>query len=86
MSQPAGWYGGYPIYVAERRPKKYYAVVDGSRVYFGDTRYQQFYDKMGHYAALNHHDETRRANYKKRHAKDRVVRGSAGWFADQILW
>lgn len=24
--------------------------------------------------------------YKKRHAKDRVVKGSAGYYADQILW
>lgn len=30
-------------------------------------------------------DEKRRL-YKMRHAKDRVVRGTAGWYADKILW
>lgn len=30
-------------------------------------------------------DEKRRL-YKMRHAKDRVVRGTAGYYADKILW
>jgi hypothetical protein len=30
-------------------------------------------------------DEKRRL-YKIRHAKDRVVRGTAGYYADKILW
>ena len=30
-------------------------------------------------------DEKRRL-YKIRHAKDRVVRGTAGYYADNILW
>jgi hypothetical protein len=30
-------------------------------------------------------DEKRRL-YKLRHAKDRVVRGTAGFYADKILW
>ena len=30
-------------------------------------------------------DEKRRL-YKLRHAKDRVVRGTAGYYADKILW
>lgn len=30
--------------------------------------------------------ETKRAGYKARHQKDRLVKGSAGYFADQILW
>ena len=28
----------------------------------------------------------RRKAYKDRHEKDRHVRGTAGWYADQILW
>ena len=28
----------------------------------------------------------RRKAYKKRHAKDRMVRGSNGYYADQVLW
>jgi hypothetical protein len=30
-------------------------------------------------------DEKRRL-YKMRHAKDRIVRGTAGYYADRILW
>jgi len=30
--------------------------------------------------------EARRKAYKSRHAKDRVVRGTAGYYADRILW
>tara|TARA_R110000822_G_C15338617_1_gene495827 strand:+ start:21298 stop:21600 length:303 start_codon:yes stop_codon:yes gene_type:complete len=30
--------------------------------------------------------EKRRKAYKKRHEKDRHVKGSAGFYADQILW
>ena len=28
----------------------------------------------------------KRKNYKKRHAKDRVVVGTNGYYADQLLW
>ncbi len=30
--------------------------------------------------------EKRRKAYKARHVKDRSVEGSAGWYADRILW
>lgn len=30
--------------------------------------------------------EQRRRLYKMRHEKDRHIRGSAGYFADQLLW
>tara|TARA_R110000744_G_scaffold360744_2_gene468310 strand:- start:624 stop:902 length:279 start_codon:yes stop_codon:yes gene_type:complete len=30
--------------------------------------------------------DERRKLYKKRHAKDRKVRGSAGYYADKLLW
>lgn len=30
--------------------------------------------------------EEKRKLYKQRHAKDRVVRGTAGYYADKILW
>jgi hypothetical protein len=30
--------------------------------------------------------DIRRKAYKSRHAKDRIVRGTAGFFADRILW
>jgi hypothetical protein len=30
--------------------------------------------------------DKRRKAYKTRHEKDRHERGTAGWFADQLLW
>lgn len=30
--------------------------------------------------------EERRRLYKMRHEKDRHIRGSAGWYADKLLW
>jgi hypothetical protein len=30
--------------------------------------------------------EKRRKQYKIRHKKDRTIRGSNGWYADQLLW
>lgn len=30
--------------------------------------------------------QTKRASYKARHQKDRLVKGSAGYFASRILW
>lgn len=30
--------------------------------------------------------QTRRRFYKKRHEKDRHIKGSRGWYADQLLW
>ena len=43
----------------------------------GDIRYSDF---------LQHADEQRKKNYKSRHNKDRKVQGSAGYYADKILW
>lgn len=47
----------------------------------GYDDYPTFIKKKGKTYA----DERRKA-YKARHAKDRVVKGSPGWYADKILW
>lgn len=81
-----GYYKNIPIYKSDRQYKKYYALVNNRKVHFGDTRYEQYHDKMGLYSNLDHLDKTRRKNYKTRHENDRHNKYSAGWFADQILW
>jgi len=86
MPDYIGNYRGYDIYISKKYPKKYYAMVNNKKVYFGDIRYEQFRDKMGHYTDLNHFDTKRRTNYKRRHEYDRHKVASAGWFADQVLW
>ena len=48
-------------------------------ILYGD--YPSFIEKEGEIFANN-----RRRLYKIRHAKDRSVVGSTGWYADQILW
>ena len=90
MNNYAGKYRGYDIFISDKPNKKYYAVVKGKKrdkkVYFGDTNYEHYFDKLGHYSRLNHNDPKRRQHYKNRHEKDRHVVASAGWFADNILW
>ena len=81
-----GRFRGYDIYLPVRKFKKYYAIVDGKKVNFGDTRYEQYHDKMKHYSTLDHWDKDRRRAYKIRHEKDRHLKGSAGWFSDNVLW
>ena len=80
------YYDSYPIFVSDKYPKKYYALVNRKKVYFGDQKYEHYYDRLGYYSDLNHLDKNRKRLYKLRHNKDRHVKGSAGWFADQILW
>lgn len=83
-----------------RKNKKYRAIYSkGDRVYttdFGDNRYQHYEDKtgLGLYSHLDHKNETRRRNYRKRHkaikdkfgriAKD--VKYSPAWFSWNFLW
>ena len=43
----------------------------------GDMRYQDY---------LQHGDPERRRLYKLRHQKNRSIKGTPGYFADQILW
>ncbi len=77
---------GYKIYKSDKPKKKYYALVNNKKIYFGDTSYQHYKDKLGVYSYLNHLDPKRRKLYKLRHEKDRHLKGSAGYFSDQILW
>ena len=86
MDKYVGDYKGYKIYISNKYPKKYYAIVNQKKVYFGDIRYQHFFDKMGVYSFLNHYDKKRRKLFKIRHEKNRHKKGTAAWFSDQILW
>jgi len=68
--------------------KKYDVFNKGSgkkALSFGDTRYQQYKDKIGFYSNLDHLDKQRRKNYYKRHNKDYGY-PSADWFSKKFLW
>ena len=85
---------GYDVFVSDRKDKKYYAIVNKKRVYFGNRDYQHYHDKLGHYKELNHEDKPRRSNYRKRAAgitnsrgqKTYAIPGTANWFAYHVLW
>tara|TARA_R110000764_G_scaffold46001_2_gene103348 strand:+ start:342 stop:644 length:303 start_codon:yes stop_codon:yes gene_type:complete len=49
----------------------------------GDIKYKDYPTYMKEDKKLA---EKRRKAYKKRHEKDRHVKGSPGFYADQILW
>lgn len=76
---------GYEIHVSDKKDKKYYAIVDGKKVYFGAKGYEQFHDKLGHYSSSDHNNAARRNAYHQRHKVD-YPKGSADWFAKKILW
>jgi len=67
--------------------KKYDVYKDNKyMVSFGDKRYQQYYDKIGHYRNMDHNDKTRRKLYHLRHKHNKDILYSPGWFAARYLW
>lgn len=60
--------GKYNYELSERKDKKLKAKVGDKWVHFGATGYSHFFDKTKLLNKdLNHLDEKRRANYRKRH-------------------
>ena len=80
-----GTYKGYEIYVSDKPEKKYLALVNNRRVYFGAYGYEQYKDKFGYYSEWNHLDKNRRDRYYARHSIN-YPEGSADWFSKNILW
>jgi hypothetical protein len=76
---------GYYIYISDKPNKKYYALVKNKKIYFGDSKYQHYKDKLGFYKYLDHNDKDRKKRYYLRHPKD-YPKGSADWFSKKILW
>jgi len=74
---------------SKAKGKKYsvYVMKDGKKklIHFGDRRYGQFKDKIGHYKHLDHGDEKRKKSYYARHGKA-TDRNSAKYFAHRYLW
>lgn len=66
--------------------KKYDAYVNNKKYSFGDSRYQQFRDKIGFYKHLDHNDDQRRNNYINRHSTDNLSTYSSGYFSMFYLW
>lgn len=76
---------GVVVKPSTRKGKKIDVFKNGKKVASvgakGYNDYPTFIQKKGKKFA----DERRKA-YKKRHAKNRKVRNSAGYYADKLLW
>lgn len=69
---------GVTVEYSTRKNKKLDVFKDGKKIHsIGDKRYTDF---------IQTGDKKQRELYKKRHEKDRKVKGSGGFYADKILW
>jgi hypothetical protein len=86
--KPVFKYKGYNVYISDKPQKKYYAIVNDRKVYFGQLPYQQYHDKIGYYSDLNHSSRKRRELYRARQGARGYQnrKGSASWFAWNLLW
>tara|TARA_R110002153_G_scaffold273139_1_gene443172 strand:- start:6363 stop:6641 length:279 start_codon:yes stop_codon:yes gene_type:complete len=85
VNERAKKYGYGKIYYSTRNDKKFMTRYRGKLVHFGATGYEDF---------LDHGDEARRQNYRKRHRGIRTrdnkeayrVKGSSSNLSFYILW
>tara|TARA_R110000796_G_scaffold24722_2_gene70182 strand:- start:1755 stop:2012 length:258 start_codon:yes stop_codon:yes gene_type:complete len=80
----------YKPFVSKAKNKKYSVYVKGKTgnpklIHFGDKRYGQFKDKIGHYSNLDHGDSKRKKAYYARHGKA-TSKDSAKYFSHKYLW
>jgi len=79
-------YGIYNIKVSTRKHKKYDVFIkDKYLLSFGDNRYGQYKDKIGHYSSKDSLDLKKLNAYYKRHNKKYPIH-SADWFSKKFLW
>jgi len=79
----------YKPFKSSAKNKKYsvYVMKDGKRklIHFGDSRYNQFRDKLGHYSHLDHNDSKRKKAYYARHGQTSDIT-SAKYYSHRYLW
>jgi len=80
----------YKPWPSKAKNKKYSVYVKGANgktkiIHFGDKRYGQFKDKLGHYKSLDHNDPQRKKNYYSRHGKA-TDKNTAKYWSHKILW
>jgi len=81
-----GYFEGVPIYISDKPDKKYYALRENRKIYFGSSKHEHYYDKLGHYSHLDHLDPQRRKAFKDRFENIRHKVGTAAYYSDQLLW
>ena len=80
----------YKPFVSSAKNKKYSVYVESASgnkklIHFGDTRYGQYKDKLGHYKSKDHLDQKRRKAYYTRHGAATNKNTSKYW-SHKILW
>jgi len=79
----------YKPFVSTAKNKKYSVYVRKNNkkalIHFGDSRYEQYKDKLGNYSNLDHGDKKRRDLYYKRHG-DTSDKNTAKYWSHRILW
>ena len=79
----------YKPFKSKAKNKKYsvYVMKDGKKklIHFGDSRHEQFKDKIGDYKHLDHGDKKRKDNYYARHGQTND-KNSAKYWSHKILW
>ena len=89
MNQKKELYQPFP---SKAKNKKYSVYVKSNDtksgkklIHFGDNRYEQFQDKLGHYKKLDHNDPKRKKAYHDRHGKA-TSKDTAKYFSNKYLW
>ncbi len=80
----------YKPFKSKVKNKKYAVYVKGKNgktklINFGDSRYQQYKDKLKIYSKLDHNDKKRRDRYYARHGKT-TDKNTALYWSNKILW
>ena len=80
----------YKPFVSKAQNKKYSVYVKSSTggkklIHFGDKRYEQYKDKLGHYKSKDHKDTTRRKAYYDRHGPA-TNKNTPKYWSHKILW
>ena len=80
----------YEPFKSKAKNKKYSVYVKSDKgnpklIHFGDSRYGQFKDKLGHYSHLDHNDAQRKKNYYSRHGPEQN-KNTARFWSHKILW
>jgi hypothetical protein len=73
----------YKPFKSKAKFKKYsvYVMKDGKKtlIHFGDSKHDQYKDKIGFYAELDHNDKDRRDRYLKRAKGIKNKQGELTW-------
>ena len=80
----------YKPFVSKAPNKKYSVYVKSSiggkkLIHFGDKRYAQYKDKLGHYSSKDHKDAKRRKAYYDRHGPA-TAKNTPKYWSHKILW